>query len=265
MQIPEGPPMAWQQKFGGQLKVGYPQRRKQPPSTHPEGPGQSVSFTQAQLPPFFRGSQDPLQHCESALQWLPMGLHEQTRVGPDAGVHVPEEQLCPAEQQLRAEPVPHGVLPAGQPQKPTVLSTHGTPAGQHPLPQGVVPVGQQQEVAGSVQVPLQQPVPQRVWPAAHPHVLVLALAHATPAGQHVVPHVVWPAAHAASPRNGLRATAATAPTTLPPIIFSARRLGVGCASSRVSSSKPTLHHPPPQRRSYYRTGDRERWRVGVHA
>ena len=53
----------------------------------------------------------------------------------------------------------HGVVPAGHPQTLWDASAQLTPLAQHAEPHGVVPFSQQQLFAGSVHVPLQQPVP----------------------------------------------------------------------------------------------------------
>jgi hypothetical protein len=59
-------------------------------------------------------------------------------------------------------PLPHGVVPAGQPQKEAPASMHATPLLQQFWPQGVVPLGQQQARDGLVHVSprLQQADPQ---------------------------------------------------------------------------------------------------------
>jgi hypothetical protein len=71
----------------------------------------------------------------------------------------------PAWQHIVDVPLPHRVVPAGQPQTPDARSMHPTPPAQQAGPQGVVPEGQQQLVARSEQVPPQHLVPQRASPA----------------------------------------------------------------------------------------------------
>jgi hypothetical protein len=124
-------------------------------------------------------------------------------------------QAWPAAQQVRLVPLPHGVLPAGQPQKPRLWSMHGTPALQHEVPHGVVPDGQQQEVVGSEQMP--------------------------PRGQQPCPHVAAPDGHVtAAPLNGRRSVAAAAAAPAAPSTLRAPRRDVGRAILRDRSSNGSL-------------------------
>jgi hypothetical protein len=179
----------------------------------------------------------------------------QPAADPDGGAQTLLDALhgWPGEQQVRLAPVPQGVVPAGQPQVPVVLSTHATPASQQVGPHGVVPEGQQQRLAGFEQVPEQHAVsplavvPHWVWPDGQPHLPVRALRHATPALQQLGPHGVVPARQlvAASARKGRRtvapaAAAAAAPTTL----RMPRRLG-WAETARVKSSNVSLMGRPP--------------------
>jgi hypothetical protein len=102
----------------------------------------------------------------------------------------------------------------------------------------VVPASQQQLVAGSVHVPLQQPFPQAVKPAAQPHFPLDASRHAMPAEQHLGPHGVVPDGQAASARNGFNSTAPTVAPTLMPMALRAVRLLRGVAIARAKSSNP---------------------------
>ena len=58
----------------------------------------------------------------------------------------------PAAQHVRLAPLPHGVVPAGQPQMPLAASAQATPFLQQALPHGVVPAGQQHPVVASEHV-----------------------------------------------------------------------------------------------------------------
>ena len=112
------------------------------------------------------------------------------------------------------------------------------PFAQHADPHGVVPDSQQQLCAGSVHVPLQQPVPHAEKPAAHPHFPVEASRQATPAAQQRGPHGVVPAAQAASARKGFSRTAPAAAPMLAPMALRAVRLLFGRAKARDNSSNP---------------------------
>jgi hypothetical protein len=89
-----------------------------------------------------------------------------------ADTQPPLPQELPLGQHVRLAPLPQGVRPAGHPQTPLVRSAQATPDLQHTAPHGVVPAGQQNPMAGSEQVPVQQPEPQLVWPEGQPHVFV---------------------------------------------------------------------------------------------
>jgi hypothetical protein len=80
-------------------------------------------------------------------------LTQAAAVPRDAAVGHPDPHACPAAQQVRFAPLPHGVVPAGQPHWPWLASMHATPRSQHIGPQGVAPFGQQHDDAGSVHVP----------------------------------------------------------------------------------------------------------------
>jgi hypothetical protein len=125
----------------------------------------------------------------------------------------------PAAQHVRFTPLPHGVLPAGQPQNPLALSMQGTPELQHEVPHGVVPEGQQQDVAVSEQA---APLPQHPWP----HVAV-------PAGQVTAP-----------PRKGRRRMAPAAAAAPAPSTFSAPRREVGWAKARERLSNRSVMASP---------------------
>jgi hypothetical protein len=176
-------------------------------------------------------------------------------VGGATQVELSGRHVVPGSQQVRP-PVPmHGVRPAGQPQTPLLLSLHAIPDGQHVGPHGVVPAGQQQAPAGLVLVQVsalpQQREPQRAVPAGQPQVAVLALAHATPAGQQlgplvVEPHGVVPAGQAAaSARKGFRTAAATPAASAAPVVRSMRRRGIGSAKPRDRLSKRSGIGVPP--------------------
>jgi hypothetical protein len=137
-----------------------------------------------------------------------------SRENDDAGGH---ELLhaWPAGQHVRFTPLPHGVVPAGQPQNDWEASAQGTPLLQHDPPHGVVPLGQQQEEAGSEHLP--------------------------PDGQHPAPHTWLPAGHVtAAPRKGRSRVAPTAAAPAPASSFSAPRRELGCAMARERLSKPSL-------------------------
>jgi TetR/AcrR family transcriptional regulator, regulator of mycofactocin system len=151
--------------------------------------------------------------------------HTVEEASDDATGH-PGPHATPALQQVRLAPLPHGVVPAGQPQRLWETDWHATPALQHLLPQGVVPLGQQHELAGSVHVP---PLTQQPWPQT-----------GEPAGQVTAP-----------PRNGRKKAAAAAAAPVAPRTFSAPRLLVGWAIARDRSSKDRFTWPsrasPPKR------------------
>jgi hypothetical protein len=129
----------------------------------------------------------------------------------DAGGQ-PEPHTCPAAQQVSEEPLPHGVVPDGQPHRPWLRSTHATPRVQHAGPHGVAPAGQQHDVDGSE--------------------------HVCPLAQQPVPHDGAPAGHvAALPRNGWSNVAAPAAPAAARITFNAPRRDRGAAMARDSSSK----------------------------
>jgi hypothetical protein len=183
----------------------------------------------------------------------------------------------PAGQHRVLAPVPHGVVPLGQPQMPLFLLRHATPDLQQDVPQGVSPGQQQVTVAGSEQVSFlgQQPCPQNVLMlGSHPHLPVLAFTQMSPDWQQLGPQGVVPALHAhwlldgfkhavfggqqvsphdvnpgwqsiwASPRKGRSTVAAVAAAAAPPIIFKMPRRETSLADARASRSKRSIMNPP---------------------
>lgn len=111
----------------------------------------------------------------------------------------PLGHAVPAGQQVRLEPLPHGVVPAWQPQIPRWLSRQATPLLQQLLPHGVVPAGQQQDRSGN------------------------ACEHVVRFGQQKLPHGTPPLGHvtAVAVPKGRTTAAATAPTAATPTVFRA--------------------------------------------
>jgi len=173
----------------------------------------------------------------------------------ETGTQPLEPHLVPAGQQvtvgLADVPVTHWLRPGGQPQVLDELLRQATPLAQHASPHGVSPAAQQQFVVALMHVPVQQNgcsrlaglVPHRTWPAAHPHVPVLALRQATPAAQQLVPHGV-PLQVAAAPRNGLSTLAAAAAPAAPTNSLSTPLRLVCPAVAFDSSSNRSLTGPP---------------------
>ncbi|MCU1449379.1 MAG: hypothetical protein JWP02_1549 [Acidimicrobiales bacterium] len=133
----------------------------------------------------------------------------------------PEPHVWPAGQQVRLAPLPHGVVPAGHPQRPCDADWHATPALQQRGPHGVVPLGQQHELDGSEQVP---PFGQHPWPQA-----------TDPAGQVTASALL----------KGRKKAAAAAAAPVAPSTFKAPRREVGAAMARDSSSKDRFISLPP--------------------
>jgi hypothetical protein len=140
---------------------------------------------------------------------------------------------APAGQQRRLEPLPHGVVPLGQPHRPCAASIQATPLSQQRGPHGVVPAGQQHDVDGWEH-------DWRAWQQPFPHT-------DAPAGQVTAP-----------PLKGRRIVVATAAAAAAPSTLSAPRRPVGRAIDRVSSSKPlpTGAAPPCRARSPSSCGTR---------
>jgi hypothetical protein len=132
----------------------------------------------------------------------------------------PELHAAPAGQHVRLEPVPHGVVLAGQPQKERDESMQATPLLQHACPHGVVPFGQQHPVAGDE--------------------------HVSPFWQHPLPQAGPPSGQVtAALRNGRSSVAPAVATNVAPTSFNAPRREVGAAIARLRSSNPSLTAPPP--------------------
>jgi hypothetical protein len=110
----------------------------------------------------------------------------------------PEVQAVPAGQHVRLAPLPHGVVPLGQPQMLLARSTQATPFAQQETPQGVEPFGQQQPPGGCEHVSpvLQQYSPHVAAPDGQPHAPVDALRHTVLWGQHTEPHTRADGQHA---------------------------------------------------------------------
>jgi len=150
---------------------------------------------------------------------LVVPLTQAAAVASDEAKGQPAPHACPAGQQVREAPLPHGVVPAGHPHSPADLSWQATPLLQQLVPQGVVPFGQQHDVAGSVHVP--------------------------PFGQHPCPQAWLPAGQVTAPlRNGRRSVAAVAAAAVAPMSFSAPRRDVGRAMLRDRSSNRSFTSPP---------------------
>jgi hypothetical protein len=144
---------------------------------------------------------------------VPPGRHAALEFRLEARGH-PELQAAPAAQQRRFEPLPHGVVPLGQPHKPFVALTQATPPSQQRGPQGVVPAAQQHDVDGSE--------------------------HDWPFWQQPLPHTGAPLGHVtAPPLKGRRSVAPTAAAAAAPSTLRAPRRLVGSAIDRDSSSKPS--------------------------
>jgi hypothetical protein len=132
----------------------------------------------------------------------------------------PGAQAVPPGQHVNEDPLPQGVVPAGQPHRPRVASWQAMPLLQQRGPHGVAPDGQQHWVAGSEHV-------------------------CRAAGQQPFPHGVIPDAHVTAPApRGLNTLAVAAARAVTPMSLSAPRREVAPAIARDSSSNCSLISAP---------------------
>ena len=125
--------------------------QKKPPPTRatqphvPAEPGQAVAPPQRSPVALLHTEQLP--HTLPALQHRPDAQH----VLPQTTPPVLQASTAPLQVELATLPhatplwqqaLPHGVVPAGQPQCPVLVSRQATPLVQQQLPQGVVPAAQ---------------------------------------------------------------------------------------------------------------------------